>query len=172
MFPFPFPFVEFWKHVPPPRVDDGNDDCVPNVKGHSCFLFSALTILFASWLTSRFVPTRNIKLCQGKTTSCPANVSSIYFFPPSLFSPPLLLYLFSFLFSFFLSVFSRSERWPRFSSVRGTAIMQNAKTWKNWTWRAWFRVYVVSLIYYYVCNKEKGGINAFCVIIVKMHGKI
>lgn len=60
--------MEFWKHVPPPRVDDDNDGCVPNVKGHSCFLFSALTILFASWLTSRFVPTRNIKLCQGKTT--------------------------------------------------------------------------------------------------------
>ena len=156
MFPFPFPFMEFWKHVPPPRVDDGNDDCVPNVKGHSCFLFSALTILFASWLTSRFVPTRNIKLCQGKTTSCPANVSSIYFFPPSLFSPPL--YLFSFLFSFFLSVFSRSERWPRFSSVRETAIMQNAKTWKKLNLASLVSgLYCVPLIYDYVCDKEEEG---------------
>lgn len=86
------------------RLESTTTTTVPNVKGHSCFLFSALTILFASWLASRFVPTRNIKLCQGKTTVSRECFQHL-FFPPFFFLPSLPPLPSSFVFFSFIRFF-------------------------------------------------------------------
>lgn len=131
------PFMEFWKHVP--RVGGDDDYCVPNVEGHSRFLFSALTILFASWLASRhFVPTRNIKLCQGKTTV--SRECFQHLFPsPLLFSLSLHLLSFVFLHPLLLPLFRfflAREHDFLLSPVGEPRLCKTREAWKNWTWRA------------------------------------